>query len=238
MRTRSTFGTTLRGSEPPRAGGRRGALTLALALALVAPGGVAGAAPQAIAAPLAPVTAQGTSTSEAGRVTVATDDYGSTIIWRHEGDLPLGDARPEFFADGASLGAPTRLGPVLRLRVTGATDLNASSIAVVASGRLLDGPVTAAGARATVGSAAAGAAGSIGAAAAAAVRVKAPSAIIGSDPGKPGKLKTTSFDYKLPGVRVEGYAAKVEMKGHVVMPVGARGQRPVVVFLHGRHATC
>ena len=240
MRTRSTFGTTLRGSEPPRARGRRGALALALALALLTPGGVAGAAPRASAAPLAPVTAPGTSTSEAGRVTVATDDYGSTIIWRHEGDLPLGDARPEFFADGASLGAPTRLGPVLRLRVTGATDLNASSVAVVASGRLLDGPASAAaaGARATVGSAAAGAAGSIGAAAAAAVRVKAPSAIIGSDPGKPGKLKTTSFDYKLPGVRVEGYDAKVEMKGHVVMPVGARGERPVVVFLHGRHATC
>ncbi|PFG37829.1 hypothetical protein ATL41_2609 [Flavimobilis soli] len=211
-----------------------------MTIALGTSGGIAAASPVPVAAPLGQSVAHDAGATTHGRVRVATDEYGSTITWRYEDDLPLGDARPEFFAHGASLGAPTKVGSVMRLRVSGVTDLHASDVAVMASGRLLDGPASAgaAGARASVGSVAAGSAGSTAGAKTATPAVKAPAKVLSTDPGKPGKLKTKSFSYKLPSVKVQGYGAKVEMKGHVVMPVGARGERPVVVFLHGRHATC
>jgi len=239
MRMRSSLDPTIRGHRPARTTGKRGALVVAVTLALATSGGVAAATPQPSAAAPGQTVMQDASASTHGRIRVATDAYGSTITWRYENDLPLGDARPEFFADGASLGAPVKVGTVLRLRLSGTTDVQASDIAVMASGRLLDGAASAAaaGARATVGSAAAGAAGSATAQGSTAA-LKAPAKVISADPGKPGRLKTESFSYALPSVKVDGYDARVEMKGHVVMPVGARGERPVVLFLHGRHGTC
>ncbi|MET8101306.1 hypothetical protein ABZV29_33410 [Streptomyces sp. NPDC005236] len=58
------------------------------------------------------------------------------------------------------------------------------------------------------------------------------------DPGKAGSYRTATGDYKLPSVRLPGLAQRVEMRAVVVAPVNARGHRPLVLFLHGRHATC
>jgi hypothetical protein len=45
-------------------------------------------------------------------------------------------------------------------------------------------------------------------------------------------------EYALPPVRLPGYVDPVEMRGIVVAPTDAPGRRPLVLFLHGRHATC
>ncbi|MFD8733803.1 hypothetical protein ACFV06_02670 [Streptomyces sp. NPDC059618] len=58
------------------------------------------------------------------------------------------------------------------------------------------------------------------------------------DPGRPGSYRTATGDYKLPSVRLPGLAERVEMHAVVVAPTNAPGHRPLVLFLHGRHATC
>jgi dienelactone hydrolase len=53
-----------------------------------------------------------------------------------------------------------------------------------------------------------------------------------------GQYETQSATYKLPNLRLPGIKAPVEVEGDVVGPVGARGQLPVVLFLHGYQASC
>lgn len=47
-----------------------------------------------------------------------------------------------------------------------------------------------------------------------------------------------AFDYHRGSVTVPQINGKNELRGHVVAPVGAKGKRPVVVFLHGFFDTC
>lgn len=58
------------------------------------------------------------------------------------------------------------------------------------------------------------------------------------DPGTPGPYATTTGEYALDPVRLPEYAAPIEMEGVVVAPKDAPGNRPLVLFLHGRHFTC
>ncbi|MCU1507564.1 MAG: hypothetical protein JWP05_2533 [Microbacteriaceae bacterium] len=61
------------------------------------------------------------------------------------------------------------------------------------------------------------------------------------DPTTLGQYKVERDDYNL-GDQVETLAGfggrKGEMRSAVFMPVGAPGERPVVIFLHGRHSAC
>ncbi|GAA3463738.1 hypothetical protein GCM10018963_57510 [Saccharothrix longispora] len=58
------------------------------------------------------------------------------------------------------------------------------------------------------------------------------------DPGRPGRFSTRTGEYALDPVAVPGYPVPLELEGVVVAPVDAPGRRPLVLFLHGRHATC
>ncbi|HYP54144.1 MAG TPA: hypothetical protein VEQ42_11420 [Pyrinomonadaceae bacterium] len=61
------------------------------------------------------------------------------------------------------------------------------------------------------------------------------------DPGTPGPLAVTreEYDYGNLAFTPSGFPSSVELKASVHYPTGlAGGPYPVVVFLHGRHATC
>ena len=61
------------------------------------------------------------------------------------------------------------------------------------------------------------------------------------DPGAQGPLAVTreEYDYGAQAFRPAGFPASVELKASVHYPTGLPGgPYPVVVFLHGRHATC
>ncbi|MFB9929318.1 hypothetical protein ACFORO_38550 [Amycolatopsis halotolerans] len=58
------------------------------------------------------------------------------------------------------------------------------------------------------------------------------------DPGKPGQFSTVKGEYSLDPVRLPGLDGPIEMQGLVVAPKHAPGNRPLVVFLHGRHQPC
>ncbi|MBO3142116.1 hypothetical protein [Dermatophilus congolensis] len=53
-----------------------------------------------------------------------------------------------------------------------------------------------------------------------------------------GAYKTRSFDYDRGSVFVPQIKQNNAIRGHVVEPVGAPGNRPVIVFLHGFYDTC
>jgi hypothetical protein len=65
------------------------------------------------------------------------------------------------------------------------------------------------------------------------------------DPGRPGPYSSERFTYELDGINwtepagfVPEYAAPIEVLGEVTAPVGAPRPAPLVLILHGRHATC
>lgn len=58
------------------------------------------------------------------------------------------------------------------------------------------------------------------------------------DPGTPGQFRTVTGDYNLDPVRLPGLNGPVEMQAVVVAPKNAPGNRPLVLFLHGRHQAC
>jgi hypothetical protein len=197
---------------------RRWSTRLAATLAAVlATGALAVPAGHAATGPV-----PGPSTTTDG-ITVAPDRLGTTFTWHPEDGLPTGDARPEFWVAGRPLGVPVEVGDALRLRVAGLSKLRAAQVSVVSGGRVLAGA----------------AADQRGTARAASVPTVPPvSKVLAKDPGISGKYKTTSFKYALPSVTIPGYQQKIEMRGNVVAPVGAKGRRGVVLFLHGRHITC
>ena len=58
------------------------------------------------------------------------------------------------------------------------------------------------------------------------------------DAGAPGPYATTRYDYDLAPLPIRGFEQPVEVAAEVTLPVGAPGARPLVMLLHGRHATC
>lgn len=189
---------------------------------------VAGLAPAAGAQPSG--DAGGTSVSSTGStgagavdpgdVRVARDATGSTVSWVPPQPVGLGDARVEFRAGDGLLGVPVPVGPAYVLRVPGRSDVRAQDVTVTLGARVLAGP----GAAAATPSA----------------RTTVPQVedVLAKDPGTRGSYATTSWEYRLPSVAVAGLPAKVEMLGTVVAPTRLVGDRPVVLFLHGRHTTC
>ena len=60
------------------------------------------------------------------------------------------------------------------------------------------------------------------------------------DPGEPGDVPVVREDYELDPVQLGNMDLKTEMVGHVVKPApgAAQADDPLVVFLHGWHASC
>ncbi len=150
---------------------------------------------------------------------------GSVVVWRPAAELPHGDARVELAIDGVPVRSPlTRSADgALTLSLPGVTGLAPRQLSAVAAGRVI-----------------AGAGSQTGTTRSAPAAVARPSAVLKSDPGVKGKHKTTAFSYKASSVRVGGFPAKTEVRARVVLPSAktAKGERPVVVLLHGRHGTC
>lgn len=149
------------------------------------------------------------------------------LVWRSIAEVPMGDARVEFYSGGRRLGVPRpdEDGRTFRLDLGRARDTTSlKGLRVRSAGRTLD----AAGRTQTLG----------GRRSPTAARPSAPLPANSVDPGKPGAFRTTTGEYDLGPVRLPGFAQPVEMKAVVVAPKGATGHRPLALFLHGRHATC
>lgn len=71
------------------------------------------------------------------------------------------------------------------------------------------------------------------------VAPEAPGRTLPEDPATPGPYQPVTSDYRLDPVKVKGMRQPIEMVGHVVEPgADAPGDRPLVLFLHGRHTYC
>ncbi|MGX2997007.1 hypothetical protein JNUCC64_22530 [Streptomyces sp. JNUCC 64] len=221
---------------------RAGAATVAaLALTAGVPG-LASAAPGTapVTAPAAPVAGDvpyaGERLPEGWRI--SGTGTGRQLVWTPDEPVPIGDSRVEFHAGDRLLGVPRSDSrqSVFRLDLDTVSLDPGAELKAVASGRRLDRA-----GRATDGSGTGAESGSgygTGAEAGpwAAQAARPPANPV--DPGVKGRYRTTSGEYALPSVKLPGLPEKVEMKATVVGPVGATGARPVVLFLHGRHATC
>ncbi|TWD74773.1 hypothetical protein FB561_6205 [Kribbella amoyensis] len=64
--------------------------------------------------------------------------------------------------------------------------------------------------------------------------------LLPEDPGARGNYQVETAEYDLgdEAVTLPGLGHKSEIRGKVYTPSGARGPRPLVVFLHGRHHPC
>src|SRR5690554_3705237 len=151
--------------------------------------------------------------------------HGSTVVWRPSSEPRVGDARPELAIDGVVVPAvlkPTGDG-AFAVALPGQTGLRPRQLSVVAAGRVLEGAKAAPSAKAEKAPA----------------LVERPSTLVKRDPGVRGKHKTVSFTYTDARVKLGAFPAKSEVKGRVVLPAkSAKGERPVVLVLHGRHGTC
>lgn len=135
----------------------------------------------------------------------------------------MGDARVEFRTEDRLLGVPkpTRDGRTFRLALDEAPTEQLTDLQVMAAGRRLD---AAADDTRRSGS-------RVG-------QMPAQAPANGVDPGKPGSYRTITGTYDLDPVRLPGYATPVEMTAQVVAPKGTTSNRPLALFLHGRHETC
>jgi len=187
-----------------------------------------GVAPATASTPPPTASADGAAApavTTSGQFSVVSHASGSVVVWRPTAKLPHGDARVELAIDGVPVRSPlTRSADgALSLSLPGVTGLAPRQLSAVAAGRVLAGP----GAQLR-GSRAVSAA------------VQQPTKVLTKDPGIKGKHATTAFTYKAPSVRVGGFPVKTEVRARVVLPSAktAKGERPVVVLLHGRHGTC
>jgi hypothetical protein len=151
---------------------------------------------------------------------------GFDLIWRAPKQVPIGGAMVEFHAGGRMLGWPVAAPDqrTFRLAIDGVAARNLTDPQVRAGGRRLDAATDKADRRPS------------GTAESTRTAAQLPPNPV--DPGVPGPYSTISGEYALPDVSLPGLAVPVEMRGFVVAPQGASGQRPLVLFLTGRHATC
>ncbi|RCG27048.1 hypothetical protein DQ384_27675 [Sphaerisporangium album] len=170
------------------------------------------------------------SRSGDGEWTVQKEDSGFRITLRLDRPLPVRDAVPELAVDGRSLG-PAEESPDGRTLTIVTSDPGAaaaSSVDVAWNGEV---PTPAANLR-SAGPDAAGPSPE-------AARKKPPHLPV--DPAAPGPYTVAPDEYDLgdTGIAPASLSGKpVELRAAVYLPVGAKGPRPLVVFLHGRHSAC
>ncbi|GAA1355879.1 hypothetical protein GCM10009660_57780 [Catellatospora bangladeshensis] len=146
---------------------------------------------------------------------------GDRLVWTAPAPIPLGGAAVEFWDGDRLLGVPRPSADLRSYTLDGPVLERADRLRVRAAGRRLDAeePV--------------GPAGS-----APPAPEPAPPPAGATDPGRPGPFPTRTREYALDPITVPGYPAPVEAQAVVVAPDGARGRRPLALFLHGRHFTC
>ncbi|WP_434438852.1 alpha/beta hydrolase family protein [Lentzea sp. E54] len=143
---------------------------------------------------------------------------GGEIRWTAPAPLPASDAGVEFWEGDRFLGT-ARESANLRTFTLNARLENPAALQVRSAGRRLD--------------VAEPSAASLGVPE---LPAQQPPAAV--DPGEPGPYATTTGAYALDPITLPEYKAPIEMEAVVVAPEGASGKRPLVLFLHGRHATC
>jgi erythromycin esterase-like protein len=146
---------------------------------------------------------------------------GPVLAWASE-DVRMGGARPEFRLDEEVLGFARETDEGLELVLTPeqAHELlvGPDRLEVWAAGRRLDVP------------------------AAPPRRPQPaplrPSPTLPTDPAEVGPYRTERLSYDLESLVLAGYPEPIEVLAEVTYPVDARGRRPLVLILHGRHSTC
>ncbi|MEU8195790.1 hypothetical protein AB0C10_18590 [Microbispora amethystogenes] len=178
------------------------------------------------AAPPSPIGSIG----DDGAWTVEPVGGGHRVTLRLNTPLPVRDAVPELAADGRSLGPAEESpdGMTLTVVTPDPSVAAASSVEVAWNGEVPEATATAADRAA--GRAAPSPAKPHG------KLVPAP-----VDPAAPGPYAVTHDEYDLgdTAITLEGLGGRpAEIRAKVYLPEGARGRRPLVVFLHGRHSAC
>ena len=142
------------------------------------------------------------------------------LTWRSSPPVPIGDAVGELSAGDRLLGRP-ETGPDLHtLRLDLGTGALPEDLSVRAGGRRLDATPPASRRSA------------------AEITTPAPLPPNAVDPGVKGPYGTVRGSYELAGVTLPPLPEPVEMLAEVVAPRGAPGNRPLALFLHGRHQWC
>ncbi|GII54974.1 hypothetical protein Pth03_33630 [Planotetraspora thailandica] len=168
--------------------------------------------------------ATGTAHADDGRWTVESVTGGYKVTLHLDEPLPVRDAVPELAVDGMSLGPAQESadGSTLTITTTDPSAARPSSVDVAWNGEVPSGDtgVTA--------------------------RTLTPSPHVAhpkgpADPATPGPYAVTHAEYDLgdTAITLEGLGGRpAEIRAAVYLPDGARGKRPLVVFLHGRHSAC
>ena len=153
-------------------------------------------------------------------------DGGARVTLRLDEPLPVRDAAPELAVDGHVIGAakesPDGLSLVVETTDTGVTEAKRVEVA-------WNGVVP----------------GSVAAPRRSAAAPTTPKGLqkkqLYTDPAQPGPYQVERLDYDLgdTATTLPGLSdLPAEIRGAVYAPAGAKGPRPVVIFLHGRHSAC
>jgi erythromycin esterase-like protein len=201
------------------------ATAILLSLLLGAPFVVAGPG-GAGASPPPPVEGGGPTEGEDVELppdwSLAPAPSGLALSW--DGDeVWMGGARPEFRLAEEVLGFPreTDGGLVLALTAEQADEVLADpdQLEVWSSGRRLDVPPPVARPSRVP-------------------KEPPPTPTLPLDPAEQGPYRTERLRYDLEPLVLDGYPAPIEVVAEVTRPVDARGRRPLVLILTGRHPTC
>ncbi|MEN3534138.1 hypothetical protein AAH991_03410 [Microbispora sp. ZYX-F-249] len=166
-----------------------------------------------------------------GTWTVEPVSGGHRVTLHLKNPLPVRDAVPELAADGRSLGPAEESpdGMTLTVVTPDPAVATASSVDVAWNGEVPEATAAAIG-KAAPHPAAPDPAESHG--------EKSPAPV---DPAAPGPYTVRHDEYDLgdTAITLEGLGGRqAEIRAKVYLPEGARGKRPLVVFLHGRHSAC
>ncbi|OPG10434.1 hypothetical protein B1L11_23755 [Microbispora sp. GKU 823] len=161
-----------------------------------------------------------------GTWTVEPVGGGHRVTFHLNTPLPVRDAVPELAADGRSLGPAEESpdGMTLTVVTPDPAVATASSVDVAWNGEVPEATAAAAGK-----------------AAPAPAKTHGKPAPAPVDPAAPGPYAVTHDEYDLgdTAITLEGLGGRqAEIRAKVYLPDGARGRRPLVVFLHGRHSAC
>ncbi|MET7403203.1 hypothetical protein ABZS66_57960 [Dactylosporangium sp. NPDC005572] len=152
-------------------------------------------------------------------------DGGARVTLRLNEPLPVRNAVPELAVDGRIIGPASESpdGLTLTVETTDTTVTAAERVEVAWNGVV---PGTQAAAKS--------------AAPPATVKNHGKKPVY-TDPAQPGPYTVERLDYDLgdTATTLSGLSdLPVEMRAAVYAPAGAKGKRPVVIFLHGRHSAC